>query len=116
MIPLTPLESDILGDMAWDSHSVGEIIGFIRSANSWYSDVEIYQELIALLRSWVERGWLRVLEKPTYGVGLNDISELIPYLEHHGPDLVSLESDVPLPEIDLTDQAFEDVEWLRGAV
>lgn len=43
MISLTPLESDILGDMARDSHNVREIIAFVRSANPLRTDDEVFR-------------------------------------------------------------------------
>ncbi|HWG32751.1 MAG TPA: hypothetical protein VN650_01190 [Gemmatimonadaceae bacterium] len=114
MIPLTELESDILGDMAWDSHGVGEIVGLIRSANPLYADAEIYRDLLELLTSWIDRGWLSVVAQPAHELPVASIADLLPYLERHGISAVSLDSAVPLPEIDLTRQAFVDVEWLRA--
>jgi hypothetical protein len=49
MIPLTELEADILGDLAWDSHLVGEIIGFVRSANPLEDDFGVYRLTYSLL-------------------------------------------------------------------
>ena len=116
MISLTPLESDILGDMASDSHNVGELVGFIRSDNPHFTDSDIFRDLINLLSTWIDRGWLSVVAKPSYGQPMASVAELIPYLEHHGVAAVAVESDIKLPEVDLTKQAFLDVEWLRGAV
>ncbi|MGH7623686.1 MAG: hypothetical protein ACREOJ_00010, partial [Gemmatimonadaceae bacterium] len=116
MIPLTELEADILGDMAWDSHLVGEIIGFVRSANPLADDFSVYRLTYSLLESWIDRGWLQLAPKPHNCEGLSTIRGLLPYFERHGVDVVSTECIVDLPEIDLTDQAFLDVEWLRGAV
>ena len=116
MIPLTPLESEILGEMAWDSHLVGEIMGFVRSSMPYPSDYSVFRETYELLDKWIERGWLDLGKQPHDCEGISTIQDVLPYLERHGPSLTSPESDVPLPEVDLTDKAFLDVEWLRGAV
>lgn len=105
-----------MGDLASDSPNVGEIIGFVRSSNPLQSDYDVHRATLTLLTSWIERGWLRVVPQPAYGLPMRTIEELMPYLEHHSIDVAAPDSSIPLPEIDLTDQAFADVEWLRGAV
>ncbi len=116
MIPLTPLEQDILGDMAGDAHGVGELVGFIRAANPYYTNSEIFAALHALLARWIDRGWLRLHGASHSRTGLNDVGDLLPYLDRLGSDAMDPESDLPLPALDLTDQAFVDITWLRGAV
>jgi hypothetical protein len=116
MIALTPLEQDILGDMAGDSHGVGELVGFIRSSNPYFTNFDIFADLRALLERWIARGWLRLCHSPERRSGLSSIQDLLPFLDRVGPDAMDVESKVTLPEINLTDQAFIDVEWLRGAV
>ena len=116
MVQLTPLEADILGDMACDSHGVGEIVGFIRSANPYADDFVVFRLTRELLDSWIQRGWLDLAPEPRPQGGLRGIEELLPLLDQLGPRAVSLENYIRLPEIDLTNQAFHDVEWLRGAV
>ena len=113
---LTPLEADILGDMAWDAHGVGELAGFIRAANPQAADTEVFSQTRALLATWIERGWLALGRADRERAGLSDVSELLPFLDRHGPSILSVESSEPLPEVSLTEQAFRDVEWLRGAV
>jgi hypothetical protein len=101
--------------MAWDSHGVGELVGFIRSTDPAQSDATIFATLRALLTSWIERGWLDL--GPSHRAGLGDVRELVPFLDQHGPaGVVALDSDLRLPEVDLTDRAFADVEWLRGKI
>ena len=46
---LTELEQDILGDMAGDSHGVGELVGLIRSRDPEATNEAIYTRLRALL-------------------------------------------------------------------
>ena len=113
---LSPLEADILGDMAWDAHGIGELAGFIRAASPEASDVEVFGQTRALLANWIERGWLDIGPADRERVGLRDITELLPFLDRLGPSILSVQSSDPLPEVDLTEQAFQDVEWLRGAV
>jgi len=116
MIQLSLLEQDILGDMASDSHGVGELVGFIRSANPFFNNGEIFRELYDLLDRWIARGWLQLRPSLAYPTDLKSIDELLPFLNRVGPDAMDIDSNAVLPEVDLTDQAFVDVEWLRGAV
>ena len=116
MIQLSPLEQDILGDMASDSHGVGELVGFIRSANPFLNNTEIFQELCDLLDRWIARGWLQLRPSLAHPTDLTSIDQLLPFLNRVGPDAMDIHSNTALPEVDLTDQAFVDVEWLRGAV
>jgi hypothetical protein len=116
MVPLTQLESDILGDLVWDDHSVGEVVPMIRSAYPMLDEYGIYRELVALLESWIQRGWLTIVVPPTQRSLLSSIDQLLPYLAQHGPDAIAEDSEAPLPQVTLTEQAFRDVEWLRGVV
>jgi hypothetical protein len=113
---LTKLECDILEQMAWDAHNVDEIIGFIRASSSYLGDFEIYRLTHDLLATWIDRGWLTLGKPGPDKPRLASVNEVLTFLEQHGPEAVSLDSEVPLPDITLTDQAFLDVEWLRGAV
>ena len=116
MMQLTALEVDILGDMAWDSHFVGEIADFIRSAEPLLDDFGVYHQVLDLLESWTERGWLRVAERPSQPADLTTMEQLITRITRDGAVAASEDSTVAHVEVDLTDQAFRDVEWLRGAV
>jgi len=116
MVPLTQMESDILGDLAWDDHYLGEVVAMVRGAHPLGDDYGVYRELVALLESWIARGWLTLAPRRTRPGLLSSIEQLVPYLEQYGPDAVTEESDVVLPEVTLTEQAFRDVEWLRGVV
>lgn len=113
---LTDLEQDILGDMAQDSHGVGELVGYIRSRAPVASNVVIFGQLRSLLSSWIGRGWLQLGPPGRPRAGLASIGDILPWLDRQGPPVVGLDSDVETPEVDLTDRAFEDVRWLRGAV
>ncbi len=113
---LSSLEEDILGDMAQDSHGVGELVGFIRSRDPSAPNDAVFQQLHLLLSSWVGRGWLQLGPPGRPTAGLGSIAELLPWLDRHGPPVVGLDSSVQMPEVDLTSQAFDDVPWLRGAV
>jgi hypothetical protein len=113
---LTELEQDILGDMAEDSHGVGELVGFIRSRDPKAANEVIFARLRALLADWITRGWLQLGPAHRPRANLTSIDQLLPWLDSHGPLVVGIDSDVELPELDLTDQAFADVPWLRGAV
>jgi hypothetical protein len=112
---LSPLEEDILGELAWDSHGVGELAGFVRASQPELDDPGVFRLTRALLATWIERGWLALASDPRPGGGLSSIEDLLPYLDRHGPRALAVDGDVELPEVDLTLQAFRDVAWLRGA-
>lgn len=116
MVPLTQMESDILGDLAWDDHGLGEVVPMVRGAHPLLDGYGVYRELVALLETWIGRGWLTLAPQPGRAPSLASVDELLPYLARHGPAALDPDSDVPLPAITLTDQAFRDVEWLRGVV
>ena len=102
--------------MAWDSYHLGEVISFIRGADPLLDDFTLYRTTLALLNSWIARGWLSLAIRPTLPPVLSSIDQLAPYLEECGVQVVSEENQVRLPEVELTEQAFRDVEWLRGVV
>jgi hypothetical protein len=113
---LTPLEQDIIGDIAQDSHGVGELAGYYRAAHPGAPDADVFAFVRSLLATWISRGWLQLGPGTRERAGLENVAELLPFLDYHGPSAVSLDSTVRLPEIDLTDQAHKDVEWLRDAI
>jgi hypothetical protein len=51
MISLTPLESEVLGEMAWDSYHFGEVLSFVRGADPSQNEPGIYRTVVALLDS-----------------------------------------------------------------
>lgn len=110
---LTPLEQDILGDMAWDSHGVGELAGFYRAANPAATDTDVFGFVRGLIATWIERGWLVLGPEDRDRAGLQSIDEVLGFLDAFGPDVLSIESERRLPEVDLSEQAFQDVGWLR---
>ena len=116
MIPLTPLESEVLGLMSWDSYHLGEIVSVVRGADALQDEFSVFRTLIALLESWIARGWLMLAARPTFPAVVRSIEQVVPYLEQHGVQAIAEESDLALPELELTEQAFRDVEWLRGVV
>lgn len=116
MVPLTPLESEVLGEMAWDSYRLDEVICFVRDASPLLDQFGLYREITALLETWIARGWLMLAKRPTRPHFLSSIEQVLSYLERLGPDVVGEENLAEFPEVELTDQAFRDVEWLRGLV
>jgi hypothetical protein len=111
---LTALEQDILGDMAWDSHGIGELAGFYRAANPTATDADVFDFVRDLISSWIDRGWVTIGPENRERVGLESIDDVVGFLHEYGPDLFSLDSDRRLPEVNLTEQAFHDVPWLRA--
>jgi hypothetical protein len=116
MVPLTPLESEVLGLMSWDSYHLGEIVSVVRGFDRLQDEYSVYRTLTALLESWIARGWLMLAARPTFSPFLTSVEQVVPYLEAYGLRAIAEESDVALPELELTEQAFRDVEWLRGVV
>src|SRR5688572_1483957 len=109
MVSLTPLENGILGLMSWDAYGVGELTGHLRTHDMFETDADIFARLHHLLTTWNERGWLEVSPVPGDEAGVRDMAELLRYLDAAGPDIVSDESEVPLPTVELTEQAFREV-------
>ena len=116
MVPLTPVESEVLGEMAWDSYRLDEVICFLRDASPPLDQFALYREVTTLLQAWIARGWLMLAKRPTRPHFLASVEQILPYLDQLGPDVVGEENSAELPEVELTDQAFRDVEWLRGLV
>lgn len=116
MVPLTRLESEVLGEMAWDSYRLDEVICFIRDASEPGDQFGLYREVTTLFAAWITRGWLMLAKRPSRPHFLSSIEQILPHLERIGPDVVGDENSAELPEVELTDQAFLDVEWLRGFV
>jgi hypothetical protein len=109
---LTPLEEDFLGDMAQDDHALREVFAFVRlhHGDDPATIRRVGRELVA---SWYERGWLRVVDKPPdwpayQAQSIAEVLRLIDEAESLGGEFRGAET-----WLRLTDQAFQDVEWLH---
>jgi len=111
---LTPLEIDLLGDMAQDAHAAREVVGFVRLHHG--DDPGTVERITReLLATWHARGWITIADGPPepYTYRAAGIPELLGLLE--GADLFTptwLGADTWLQ---LTDQAFRDQPWTAPA-
>jgi hypothetical protein len=110
---LSPIEQDILGDMAEDTHLLGEIFGFFRGANPDWSDQQVLSAGRDLIARWVNRGWLELSSMPSEQGPLTNVDELLPLIDRLGVEASYGIKDLWLG---LTRKAYEDIEWLGPAV
>jgi hypothetical protein len=110
---LSAVESDLLGDLAQDTHGIWEVFEFVRLHNSTASEAETFETGLALLRGWVERGWLSVSSTPLYPSSIRTPSEALSWLDRTGPSAIRYVPDAP--SIDLSAKAIADNPWVAGA-
>jgi hypothetical protein len=53
---IDPIETDILGDMAQDDHSLYEIFEFVRGHHPDAFDTEVFATGRQILANWIQRG------------------------------------------------------------
>ena len=109
---LEAIEQDILGDMAEDTHLLGEIFGSFRGANPAWTDEQVLVAGRGLIVSWLERGWLALSTMPTEQGPLKSVDELLPLIDRLGTEATWGVKNLWLG---LTPKAYADVEWLGPA-
>ena len=112
---LTPLESDLLGDLAQDDHRLFEVFQFVRHHHG-EDETSVRSIGRQLLETWIERGWLSLAPHDSIGRradSASDIGQLLTFVD--GAE--TLKGDFPGADtgLRLTDQARADVEWLGRA-
>jgi len=108
---LSELEEDFLGDLSEDTHGVWEVFEFARMHHPSFSDQEIFETGRDLLKSWIERQWLRLSDEPLYPTATENLEQMLAEVER-------LEIKATMyyggaPSIEVTDKTYEDVTWLR---
>jgi hypothetical protein len=112
---LTPLEADLLGDMAQDDYELFEIFQFVRHHHG-HHEARVRSIGRGLLASWIARGWLGLAQSDP-GVGpanaVSDIRVVLTLVDRAG----TLGAKFPGADtrLRLTEQARADVEWLGPA-
>ena len=112
---LTPLESDLLGDMAQDDHDLFEVFQFVRLHHG-HDEAQVRQVGRALLASWIARGWLALAEDASVHdrsdapSNISAVLKLVDQAETLGADFPGANT-----RLRLTGQARADVEWLGAA-
>ncbi len=111
---LTPLETDLLGDMAEDDHGLWEVFEFVRLHHPNAADGEVFKIGRDLLATWIDRGWLRLAgEVPKWGLA-QAMTDVLPIVDKHGIEATRHFDGAPW--LDLAPRAYADVKWLRRAV
>ena len=110
---LTELESDLLGDLAADDHSLFEVFGFVRNHHRDASDDEVFRIGRELVASWVERHWLKLAGDRSMWGAARSPADLVPLIDSLGTDATRY--FVGSPWLDLASQAYVDVAWLPRA-
>ena len=110
---LTELESDLLGDLVGDDHSLHEIFGFVRLHQPNAEDSEVLRIGRELVATWVSRGWLALAGNGAMWGATRSIADLVPLVDSLGVDATRY--FVGSPWIQLSPKAYADVEWLSGA-
>jgi hypothetical protein len=108
---LSPLENDLLGDLAQDDHSLYEIFEFVRLHHPALEGQGVLAMGRALVSSWVERNWLEFAGDGAMWRSARAVTDLVPIIDRLGPDV--LRYFVGSPWLRLAPQAYADVEWLR---
>ena len=111
---LTPLETDLLGDIAQDEHAAWELVGFVRLHHKDEAD-HGRATAASLLRRWHRRGWLEVAQRPSDHGGYQaaTITELIALLD--AADLRTASWRGAETWLRLTAKVHEDVPWTAPA-
>jgi len=109
---LDPIETDFLGDMAQDDHSLHEIFGFVRNHRPQASDDEVLAAGREIVSKWLDRGWLQLAGDGNMWGAARSVADLLPLIDRLGTDVTRY--FVGSPWLRLTPQAVNDVPWLRG--
>ena len=109
---IDPLETDILGDLAQDDHSLYEIFEFVRGRQPDASDSEILATGRQILTNWVQRGWLQLAGDGAMWGAAKSVADLLPLVDRLGPDVTRF--FLGSPWLRLTSKAVSDVPWLGG--
>ena len=111
---LSPLETDRLGDLAQDDHSLYEIFEFVRLHHPELTDDGVLSTGRELVAAWVSRKWLALAEDGVMREPAQSTDDLLPIIDRVGTSATRHFNGSPL--VSLAPQAFADVEWLNRTV
>jgi hypothetical protein len=110
---LTALETDLLGDLAGDDHSLHEMFAFVRHHHPAAADEEVLRIGRELLATWVARRSLVLAgDGPMWGAA-QSTSDLVPLIDRLGTDATHF--FVGSSWLRLGPQAYLDIDWLPPA-
>ena len=111
---LTSLESDLIGDLAQDDHSLYEVFEFVRLHHPDLDAPSVLATGRELVAKWVGRGWLALAGDGAMWGAAHSIGDLVPIIDRLGEDATRY--FVGSPWLRLAPQAYVDIEWLKRAV
>jgi hypothetical protein len=108
---LSPLEDDLLGDLAQDRHGIWEVFEFVRLHYPDAREPEVGVRGHDLITQWLARGWLQAEREDGTPLDVTVLEQAI------GPDLQRHQTGpVPnAPWLALTARAKIDVPWIGPA-
>ena len=112
MIKLDQIETDVLGDLAQDDHSLYELFEFVRGHRRDASDAEVLTSGRQILANWVQRGWLELAGDGAMWGAARSLDDLLPLVDRLGINATRF--FVGSPWLRLTNKAVIDVPWVRG--
>jgi len=83
-MPLDLLESDFLGELSSDTHGVWEIFEFVRLHYPDRDDTDVFKIGTRYLTRWIERGWIKVSDKPLHPTPVGSVDEILSFVKKHG--------------------------------
>jgi hypothetical protein len=110
---LAKLEEDFLGDLSQDVHGVWEVFEFVRLHTPGLTDEKVFEQGVTLINRWFKSGWIAVSDSPVQPSTIRTEVELKAQLSQVGSQATRYFKNAP--SIEITDQAYNDITWLRGA-
>jgi hypothetical protein len=110
---LTPLEEDLLGDLAQDDHALYEVFHFVRHHYPEANDQEVLQRGRELIVAWLQRGWLALLHESSAEPAIAT-DALLSVIDAQGVGGTYYFDGAP--RLVPGPAAYRDVEWMRPSL
>ena len=110
---LTPLETDLLGDIAQDDRALYEVFHFVRLHHPDADDYDVLRRGRELVATWLCRGWLAVLADGN-STPVPATDALLSIIDQQG--IAGTYGYDGAPRLVPGPGAYRDVEWIRPAV
>ena len=110
---LTELETDLLGDLSRDDHSLHEVFAFVRHHHPKADDGEVLRIGRELVESWVGRDWLVLAGTGAMWGAAKSTADLVPLIDRLGTDATHF--FLGSPWLRLGPRAYADVDWISPA-